>query len=328
MLRRTFCIFLTWAALAGPVMAADTPSTLNFGIIATDSSNNLMNKWQPLVDDLSKALGMPVKPFFASDYAGVIEGMRFNKVQLAWYGNKSAIQAVDRAGGEVFANVVYSSGEPGYYALLVTNKNSKVKTLDDVFKLGPTLNYGAGDPNSTSGTAVPNYYLWGKHNVDALKFFKHAMIADHQTDLLAAINNRVDVAIANNETLRDYNQNTGKDPMDSVRILWKSPLIPSDPLVWRKDLPADLKTRIRDFFVHYGQGAGPQAERQKKALAALNYSGFHASSNAQLVPIRQIDLAHEKDVIQADKKMDDATRQQKLAAIDKRLAELSAQAGQ
>ena len=38
-----------------------------------------------------------MRAFFAPDYAGIIEGMRFNKVQMAWYGNKSAMEAVDRA---------------------------------------------------------------------------------------------------------------------------------------------------------------------------------------------------------------------------------------
>ena len=35
--------------------------------------------------------------------AGIIEAMRFNKVQVAWYGNKAAMEAVDRANGEIFA---------------------------------------------------------------------------------------------------------------------------------------------------------------------------------------------------------------------------------
>src|SRR3546814_4103749 len=45
---------------------------------------------------------LPIYAFFAPDYAGVIEGMRFNKVQVAWFGNASAMQAVDRADGENF----------------------------------------------------------------------------------------------------------------------------------------------------------------------------------------------------------------------------------
>ena len=77
---------------------------------------------------------MPVKPFFASDYAGIIEGMRFNKVQMAWYGNKAAIEAVDRASGEVFASVIDKDGNPGYWSLLIVNKDSDIKTLDDLLK--------------------------------------------------------------------------------------------------------------------------------------------------------------------------------------------------
>ena len=39
--------------------------------------------------------------------------MRFNKVHVAWFGNKSAMEAVDRASGEVFAQMVNADGTPG-----------------------------------------------------------------------------------------------------------------------------------------------------------------------------------------------------------------------
>ena len=55
---------------------------------------------------MAEETGLKVNAFFASDYAGVIEGMRFGKVQVAWYGNKSAMEAVDRANGEIFAQSV------------------------------------------------------------------------------------------------------------------------------------------------------------------------------------------------------------------------------
>ena len=113
MLRRTAITFIgaILAAAALPAAAQDG-KTLNFGIISTESSSNQKQVWQPVIDDLSRAIGVPVKPFFASDYAGIIEGMRFNKVQMAWYGNKSAIEAVDRANGEVFASVIDKDGNP------------------------------------------------------------------------------------------------------------------------------------------------------------------------------------------------------------------------
>lgn len=91
--------------LAGAAMLASVAAVhaqeINFGIISTDSSAALRQRWQPLIDDMEKQTGIKVTPFFATDYAGVIEGMRFNKVQLAWLGNKAAMEAVDRSQGEV-----------------------------------------------------------------------------------------------------------------------------------------------------------------------------------------------------------------------------------
>ncbi|HTK01061.1 MAG TPA: phosphonate ABC transporter substrate-binding protein, partial [Bordetella sp.] len=64
MLRRTFCALIATAALSASALAQDV-KTLNFGIISTESSSNLRSAWQPVIDDLSKAIGVQVKPFFA-----------------------------------------------------------------------------------------------------------------------------------------------------------------------------------------------------------------------------------------------------------------------
>ena len=71
-----------------------------------------------------------------------------------------------------------------------------------------------------------------------------------------------------------------------MREIWRSPLIASDPLVWRKDLDDNTKKLVRDFMLNYGKDA-----REKAILANIDYSGFRASSDAQLMPIRQIELA-------------------------------------
>ena len=70
---------------------------INFGIISTEAIINLKKIWDPFLADMEKGTGLKINAFFASDYAGVIEGMRFKKVQIAWFGNKSAMEAVDRA---------------------------------------------------------------------------------------------------------------------------------------------------------------------------------------------------------------------------------------
>jgi phosphonate transport system substrate-binding protein len=324
MLRRSFCALAAATALCAPLLAHGADA-LNFGIISTESSSALKSAWQPILDDMGKSIGMPVKAFFASDYAGVIEGMRFNKVQMAWFGNQSAIEAVDRAQGQVFAHVIDKGGSPGYWSVLVTAKDSKVKDLDYVKANGKSLNFGAGDPNSTSGTAVPGYYLWAANNIDPKTFFKHMAISNHETNLLGAMNGTVDVAITNTEALERYKINTGKDPLDKVRILWKSPLIPADPLVWRTDLAPDVKQKVQAFFVNYGK-SGPNAAQEMKNLNQLNYSGFAKSDDNQLIPIRQMGLAHDKASIEADSGMGADEKAKKIADIDRKQAELTRQA--
>lgn len=319
MLRRTFLAVVASTVVAMPAFAQDA-KTLNIGFISTESSSNLRSAWQPLIDDLSKTLGATVKPFFASDYAGIIEGMRFNKVQIAWFGNKSAMEAVDRANGEVFASVIDKDGNPGYWSLLIVNKDSDIKNVEDVIKRGKELSYGAGDPNSTSGTAVPGYYLWAAHKVEPKTLFKAVRISNHETNLLSVLNKQVDVAVKHTENFERYRINTGKNPYDQVRVLWKSPLIPADPIVYRKDLPADVKKKIQTFFVNYGKG--PDPAREKQVLATLTYQGFRPSTDAQLVPIRQIELAKEKARIETDTTLAAADKQKQLADVSRRLADL------
>ncbi len=101
-----------------------------------------------------------MKPFFASDYAGIIEGMRFNKVQVAWYGNKSAMEAVDRADGEIFVQSVPKGGEPGYWSVILVPKDSPIQTVDELLTCDKTKSFGLGDVNSTSGYLVPMTFVF------------------------------------------------------------------------------------------------------------------------------------------------------------------------
>ena len=105
MFRKLVALFLLpMAALAASgTSKAQALKEISFGIISTETSAHLKENWQPLLDDMTKRTGLRIKAYFASDYAGIIEAQRFNKVQVAWYGNKSAMEAVDRSNGEVFA---------------------------------------------------------------------------------------------------------------------------------------------------------------------------------------------------------------------------------
>ncbi|MDP3829203.1 MAG: phosphonate ABC transporter substrate-binding protein, partial [Polaromonas sp.] len=287
---------------------------INFGIISTESSQNLKSDWQPLLEDMAKKTGYKVNAFFAPDYAGIIEGMRFGKVHLAWYGNKSAMEAVDRAGGEVFAQMVNADGTQGYYSHFVVHKDSPLKTLDDVIKNAKNLSFGNGDPNSTSGFLVPSYYVFAQNKLDARTAFKVSRSANHETNALAVVNKQVDVAVTNSETL-DKIKDRMPEKFKDIRVVWTSPLIPLDPLVMRKDLPDASKAKLKDFFYAYGKGG----QQEKDVLMKISkLSAFKPSTNAQLIPIRQLELFKERNKFEADANLPAADKQAKVAEIDRK----------
>ena len=70
------------AAMAlGLGLSAANAQDVNFGIISTEATQNLKADWQPLLDDMAKQTGLKIKAFFAPDYAGIIEGMRFSQMR-------------------------------------------------------------------------------------------------------------------------------------------------------------------------------------------------------------------------------------------------------
>ena len=306
-------------SLHAALAAAQTAEPLNFGVLSTESSSALRQHWEPILADMTRRTGLPVKAYFSSDYAGIIEAMRFNKVQIAWLGNKPAIEAVDRANAEVFAQMLYADDSPGYYSLLIVHRDSPLASVEDVFKSGPSLNFGAGDPNSTSGSLVPGYYLFALNGIDPRKQFKHTRSANHEVNFLAVLHRQVDAATVSSEILHRFEM---REParVKEVRVLWRSPFIANDPLAWRKDLAEPVKAKVREFWLAYGQSVEDKA-RLKPLLAG----GFRASTDRQLVPFRQLDLHRDKARIEADPAMPEAQKQSRLTDINRRLDELGRQ---
>ena len=306
---------------------AAEPADISFGIVSTEGASVLKAQWTPLLEDMQAAIGIKVNGFYPSDYAGVIEAMRFGKVQVAWYGNASAIQAVDQADGEVFAQKVYANGAKGYYSLLIVNKDSPYHDVAELLRAPPgTLNFGNGDPNSTSGFLIPSYYVWAKNGVDVRRFFKNVVSSNHETNLLAVANKTVDVATNNTEDLEKFTK-TQPARAANVRAIWRSPIIPADPLVWRKDLPPEMKEKIKAFFLSYGrERAGADVAHERKVLADLGgWGGWIAGSNGQLLPVRQVALFKDKLGVEANATLSPEEKARRTEEIDGKLKALDAE---
>ena len=304
------------ALLSSSLLAA--AQEINFGVISTDSASVQRERWEPLFRDMEKRTGLTIKAFYAPDYAGVVEAMRFNKVQVAWYGNKAAIDAVDRSNGEVFAQILRSDGSLGYYSLLITQKDSPYNNVNDVLKNSKSINFGIGDPGSTSGFLVPSYYVFAMNKVDPRTAFKTIRNASHGANIQAVLAKQVDVATNNTEET-DKLEQTKPEMAKELKIIWKSPLIPNDPIVWRKDLDPAVKAKVKSFLIGYGK-----TDADKEVMSKIyNYSGFKESTNDQLIPIRQLELYKDRVKIENDAQYGAEEKTRLLADIDKKLAALA-----
>jgi phosphonate transport system substrate-binding protein len=109
-----------------------------------------------------------------------------------------------------------------------------------------------------------------------------------------------------------------------IKEIWRSPLIPSDPLVWRKELDADIKSKLYTFVMTYGRiGTPEEVAEARKVLDTLQWAPFRPSSDAQLYPIRILALNKDMLKVRGDEKMSDDEKKAKLAELQKKADEIS-----
>ena len=276
---------LAAAALLSGCAKPAPDQVLKFSIVPAEDQASMSRVWQPLLDDLQKQTGLKVEASFASNYMGMIEAMRFNKVQVGWFSALPALEAVDRADAEVLGRIVDKGGANGLYeSILITHKGSGI-TLDDVLKCGKRYNFGLGDPNSTSGTLAPLAYLFAPRGIDPTDCFKTVRSASHQANMLGVAYNTLDVATANTVTLV-FARRQNPRQADQIQVIWTSPPLPESSILVRKDLAPAVKEKLRGFFMRYGMATGAEGEHERKVLNDLTYGGFKPVDNSYLDPIR------------------------------------------
>ncbi len=310
-----FTSMFSISTLFSPAQAEEQEKALNFGIISTESQQNLKPQWEPFLKDMEKSLGVKVNAFFAPDYAGIIQGMRFNKVDIAWYGNLSAMEAVDRANGQVFAQTVAADGSPGYWSVLIVNKDSPINNLNNLIAKRKDSDIRQRRSQLNVRLPRPRLLRLRQNNISASDF-KRTVNAGHETNALAVANKQVDVATNNTENL-DKLKTSAPEKLKELKVIWKSPLIPGDPIVWRKNLSETTKDKVYDFFMNYGK-----TPEQKTVLERLGWAPFRASSDLQLVPIRQLALFKEMQGVKGNKGLNEEEKSSKTSALKAQLDDL------
>lgn len=268
------------------VGSANTPAQITFSILSAQGQASAEPLWQPLLDDLAQAIGTPVRSRFASTYATLIDDMGRGDIQIAWFSAQPAIEAIDEAGAELVARTVNPEGEDSYRSILIVRRGSGI-TLPDVLACGKRYSFGTGDAQSTSGALAPATFLFNPRDIRPAECFAAVRPDNHERNAFNVASGLLDVAASNSVTtaaLRRQNPALA----DQVEPIWQSPPIPEGGILLRGDLDPALKEKIRSFFLTYGQGAGVEAERQRRVLAGLSYSRFSAADEGYLDPVREM----------------------------------------
>jgi phosphonate transport system substrate-binding protein len=235
----------TAAAPAAPTAVA-MPEELVLGLIPAENNEEMIAKFEPMRAYLEQKLGIPVKVFTATDYAGVIEAMRKQRVDVAWFGPLSYILAEQEAGAEAFAVGVRESGESTYRSIIVVPGDSPIQSIADL----KGKNVAFVDPASTSGGLVPTYMVKQATGQLPQDFFATLTYAgSHDAAELAVKNGTVDAA-ADNDITYEKMLAAGDITAETNRILATSDPLPGSPLVYRGDLPIELKAKIREVILN------------------------------------------------------------------------------
>jgi len=338
--RRNLLTFAGAAVLAGcspakPTSTDGADGVLKFSIVAPESASSLESFWRPIIADMEKATGLKIEPYIGANYTALVEAMRFKQTHFGWFTNLSGLEAIRRADGEVFARTFDPGGDDGYNSVILVPSKSKT-TLEDILRCDKTLNFGIGDAKSTSGTLAPMTWLFSPKGIDIQTCFKTLKSANHNTNLVGVANGVLDAATGNTTSLRlqrerDVERKAKGEPTlgDKVRVVWTSPRLPEDPIVWRKDLDPAVKEKLRQFFLTYAQGDGPEAERPRGLLAKLSIGGFKPADDNHLLRVREMEAT--ENLLQAERGGDPrriAEARKALEGVKAEEAALQARTGQ
>lgn len=244
--------------------ASDGPGgtkTLRLSMIPTTDPGKLARESEPLVAYLEKKTGAKVELTVPLNYAAVVEAFGADKVDVAYFGGFTYVQAHKRFGA---LPLVQRERDQAFHSLFLTQADSPIAQLADL--KGHTFAFG--DVNSTSGHLMPEYYL-RQAGVDADVIAKAIYTGGHDATALAVANKKVDAG-ALDEAVFGKLTKDGKLDAKAVKVFYTTP--PFFDYVWcaRKALDPALAEAFRKAMLELDAG-DPQQKAVLELLQATRY---------------------------------------------------------
>ena len=228
---------------AAPAMLAQPAGLLRVSAIPDESPTELQRKFKPLGDYLRQETGMEVQFVPVTDYAAVVEGLATNKLDLAWLGGFTYVQARLRTNGGVVP-IAQRAEDAKFTSRFIVPINSPAKTLADL--KGKTFAFGA--PSSTSGSLMPRYDLL-QAGIDPERDFKSvAFSGAHDATVAFVAAGRAEAGVLNASVMDKLVESKNANA-EKVRVLAITPPYYDYNWTVRPGLDPALTKKLTDAFL-------------------------------------------------------------------------------
>jgi phosphonate transport system substrate-binding protein len=246
---------------------------LRISMIPTTDPGKALRDNQPLLAYWQKQTGQTPELTIPTSYAAVVEALANNKVDIAYLGGFTYVQASARAG---VTPLVQRTIDQQFHSVFITPTNSKIHSLADLHG-----HFVFGDVNSTSGHLMPLYYMQ-QEKVDPEVIKNASYSGAHDATALAVANGKAEAGAMDEQVYKKMTANGQLKP-DAVRVFYTTP--PFFDYVWVAN--KNLDPRIADSFAAAMKSLSPDNADQKALLDLLNSKGYVPASDADYGKLRE-----------------------------------------
>lgn len=263
-----FSQFVAAAVLTGLIgatgmSAATAADEIKVTAIPDEAPTELQRKFKPLGAYLAEKTGKKVSFVPVTDYAAAVEALVNGKVDMAWFGGFTFVQANDRSKGKV-EPIIQRAEDETFKSVFITTADSGIKSLADL--KGKTFAFGS--PSSTSGHLMPRSFLL-KDGINPDDDMRISFSGAHDATAFAVAGGKV-AAGALNIKVWEKLVNAGKIDTSKVTAFYTTPPYYDYNWTVRKDMDGATKQAIVDAFT----ALKPDTETGKEILGLQRASAF------------------------------------------------------
>jgi phosphonate transport system substrate-binding protein len=260
--------------------SAQAQQVLRVTAIPDESPTELARKAAPLVKYLEAKLGMKVEFTPVTDYAASVETLINHKIDLAWFGGFTFVQASVRSGGKVIP-IVQREEDERFRSVFITS-DPAIKTLADL--KGKDVSFGA--QSSTSGHLMPRSALLQAGLDPDRDFRRVAYSGAHDATIAAVAAGKVQAGALNISVWEKFVADKKVDT-DKVHVFFTTP--PYYDYNWSvsSDMPEALRVKLTQAFLALDRNTpeGKEILELQRATRfvptrAENYKGIEAAAKS------------------------------------------------